>query len=359
MFSFFLFFNFFFSFFLFFSMFSVCPNFSFLLFFHFFIFSSSISSSLLDLGLLELVQHDPAAVHKSDDHQELHRGISGLLHSLHCAYLSLWQKLEVRESAGELNLKHNPLSIGQECRNLSSVITRTSTTLSTICGTGAVPSISMQPWAGGESLRAKPLGVSCDFHQWLPVQSGMEHTHTFRSHHLRHTKHGALRDVVLEKNLGHCDNLLGNNRQHRVEDLEDRPPASPPTAAQEHRESARARTSREWAPRCAAGHFPAQAALPSWQAATLRCLCRTTRITPLPPPLWFSTCSAWPPWSLHCSVSAGVCVLREQCRGVVEGLGKENAHGLPLVLQPRAESVLSPPRGGSTDAFNTSHDVNR
>ena len=32
---------------------------------------------------------------------------------------------------------------------------------------------------------------------------------------------------------------------------------------------------------------------------------------------------------------------RERCCGVVEGLGKDHAHGLPLVLQPRAKPALS------------------
>ena len=38
-------------------------------------------------------------------------------------------------------------------------------------------------------------------------------------HQLRHTKHGALWDAVLENSLGHFDNLLGN-RQKRVKELE-------------------------------------------------------------------------------------------------------------------------------------------
>ena len=43
----------------------------------------------------------------------------------------------------------------------------------------------------------------------------------------------------------------------------------------------------------------------------------------------------------------------------MEGLGTDDAHGLPLVLQPRAEPALPPPHGGSLDAFDISHGVNR
>ena len=35
----------------------------------------------------------------------------------------------------------------------------------------------------------------------------------------------------------------------------------------------------------------------------------------------------------------------------VEGLGKDHAHGLPLVLKPRAQLALSPPLGGSRHVF--------
>ena len=38
----------------------------------------------------------------------------------------------------------------------------------------------------------------------------------------------------------------------------------------------------------------------------------------------------------------------------MEGLGKDHAHGLPLVLQPRAQPALSPPLGGSVPVVEDS-----
>ena len=40
-------------------------------------------------------------------------------------------------------------------------------------------------------------------------------------HQLRPAERGALRDSVLEFNLGHFDHLLGNNMQRHVDDLQD------------------------------------------------------------------------------------------------------------------------------------------
>ena len=39
----------------------------------------------------------------------------------------------------------------------------------------------------------------------------------------------------------------------------------------------------------------------------------------------------------------------------MEGLGKDRAHGLLLVFQPRTEPAVSPPPGGTTVAFDISH----
>ena len=75
----------------------------------------------------------------------------------------------------------------------------------------------------------------------LLLERGMRHdsrhfNQLFRQ--LRHSEHGALRDVVL-KDLGHFDNLLGNSRKKRVKELEDvRQLVHPPSAAQEHRDRA-------------------------------------------------------------------------------------------------------------------------
>ena len=43
----------------------------------------------------------------------------------------------------------------------------------------------------------------------------------------------------------------------------------------------------------------------------------------------------------------------------MEGLGKDHAHGLPLVFQPRAQPALSPPLGGSRLAFDMQRHVDR
>ena len=73
-------------------------------------------------------------------------------------------KTGVRESADELNLWHNPLTIGQDCGNLSCMFTRTSSNL---------PSIYIKPWAGGVSLRGLPLGViGCDVPEVHPSGPG-------------------------------------------------------------------------------------------------------------------------------------------------------------------------------------------
>ena len=117
-------------------------------------------------------------------------------------------------------------------------------------------------------------------------------------HQLRHTKHGALRDVV----LGNIDSLLS----HRdVEDLQDIHASLATLVLDVH---------------CVASLVLGGLLVPSHLLLELR---------------------------------------RKRCRGVVESLGNDHAHGLPLVLQPRAEPPLSPPHGGSTDAFNIGHDANR
>ena len=66
---------------------------------------------------------------RQQPYPKLHCGISGLLHSLHSAYLSLWHNWSVPHSVDERNLRHNPLSIGKDCWSLACMSTRTSVDL--------------------------------------------------------------------------------------------------------------------------------------------------------------------------------------------------------------------------------------
>ena len=52
--------------------------------------------------------------------------------TVHTVRTCLCGKTGVRESADELNLRHNPLTIGQDCGNLSCMFTGTSSTLPSI-----------------------------------------------------------------------------------------------------------------------------------------------------------------------------------------------------------------------------------
>ena len=132
------------------------------------------------------------------------------------------------------------------------------------------PSIYIPPWAGGGSPRrdltpVKPtqLREACGPVGLLPADPVVEGGDRDRHFHqllrqLRLREHRALRGGV-QRDLGHVNNLLATRSQESA----GYPPAGQPSAAQEHRETGRARTSRAWAPRCAVEPVPvAPAALP-------------------------------------------------------------------------------------------------